>query len=76
MSDEHVPDTPDSDTSLPQSGVEMPQRTGIIQEFWLFLRENKAYWMIPILLVLLLMGGLLLLAALSPAASPFVYTLF
>ena len=47
--------------------------TGIIKEFWDFLCENKKFWLIPILIVLLLLA--ILLCA-SPAVSPFIYALF
>ncbi len=43
-------------------------------EFFLFIRENKAWWMIPIVLVLGLIG--LLVALSSTGAAPFIYTLF
>ena len=47
---------------------------GIVGEFWEFLRENKKFWLIPILLVLGLLAALLLA---SPSAlSPFIYALF
>ncbi|TWT93642.1 DUF5989 family protein [Neorhodopirellula pilleata] len=46
----------------------------LFSEFCLFIKENKAYWMIPILLTLALVG---LLATLSTTgAAPFIYTLF
>lgn len=46
----------------------------LIGEFWVFIKENKAWWMIPILLVL---GGLGILVVLSSTgAAPFIYTLF
>ena len=38
------------------------------------LRENKKWWLLPIVLVLLLFGVLLMLGA--TAAAPFIYTLF
>jgi hypothetical protein len=44
-------------------------------EFWSFLRARKKYWLLPILLVMLLFGGLLLLAQ-TAAIAPFIYTLF
>ncbi len=47
--------------------------SGIIKEFWEFLCENKKFWLIPILLVLLLLA--ILLCA-SPAVTPFIYALF
>ena len=49
-------------------------RGGPVGEFWRFLRHNKKWWLIPILVVLLSFGVLLLLA--STGAAPFIYTLF
>jgi len=46
-----------------------------LQEFWLFVRTRKKYWLLPIIIVLVVMGGLLFLAGES-AVAPFVYTLF
>ena len=46
----------------------------LLQEFWLFITENKKWWMIPILLVLGLVGMLVLMG--STGAAPFIYTLF
>ena len=43
-------------------------------ELWAMLRNNKKYWLIPIVLVLLLLGGLVLLS--GTAVAPFIYTLF
>jgi hypothetical protein len=43
-------------------------------EFIAMLKENKKYWLIPIVLVLLLFGVLIILG--STAAAPFIYTLF
>jgi len=47
---------------------------GLLGEFWLMLRENRKFWMIPLILVLLGFGLLLLLG--GTAAAPFIYTLF
>ena len=44
------------------------------KEFFLFLKENKKWWLIPILLVLALMG--LLVALSGSAVAPFIYPLF
>ena len=46
----------------------------LIREFILFIKENKAWWMIPIVLVLGLIGILVVLS--STGAAPFIYTLF
>jgi hypothetical protein len=45
------------------------------KEFWEFLKYNKKFWMLPILLILILIGGLLILAK-GSAVAPFIYTLF
>jgi len=44
-------------------------------ELWRFLRARKKFWMLPIILVVLLIGGLLVLAQ-GSAVAPFIYTLF
>jgi len=50
-------------------------KLAVLSEFWSFLRENKKFWMLPIVLVLLLLGVLLVLAQ-GSAVAPFIYTLF
>ena len=47
----------------------------VLREFWDFLREQKKFWLVPIVLVLVLFG-LLILFAQSSAVAPFIYTLF
>jgi hypothetical protein len=47
---------------------------GVIRELWLFLRDNKKWWLLPILAVMLLFGLLVLLS--GSGAAPFIYTLF
>jgi hypothetical protein len=46
-----------------------------LAEFWAFLRERKKYWLVPIVLFLLVFGGLILLTQ-GSAVAPFIYTLF
>ena len=46
-----------------------------LRELWKFMRARKKYWLIPIVLILLLIGGLLVLAQ-GSAVAPFIYTLF
>lgn len=53
--------------------AEKPQ-AGIVSEFFEFLRDNKKWWLSPIIIVLLLAGLLALLS--GTAAAPFIYTLF
>lgn len=50
------------------------QDIGMVREFWYFLKHNKKWWLLPIVLVLLGLGVLVLLS--SSAAAPFIYTLF
>ena len=49
------------------------RRMSIIGEFWEFLKYNKKWWLLPILIVLLLMGILVLLGA--TGIGPLIYTL-
>jgi len=46
----------------------------LLAEFWHFLRQNKKWWLLPIVLVLMLLGVLTFLSA--TAAGPFIYTIF
>lgn len=43
-------------------------------ELWQFLKSNKKWWLLPIVLALLLAGVLAFLS--GPAAAPFIYALF
>jgi uncharacterized protein DUF5989 len=47
----------------------------VIGELWQFIRENKKYWLAPIVITLVLVGFLLVLAK-SSAIAPFIYALF
>ena len=46
-----------------------------VSELWLFMRVRKKYWLLPIILVLALFGGLIVLTQ-GSAVAPFIYTLF
>ncbi len=46
---------------------------GIIKEIWAFLRIRKKFWLAPIILALLLLGGLIILGSSAGVASPFIY---
>jgi hypothetical protein len=46
-----------------------------LKDFWLFLKERKKYWLIPIIIVLMLVGILIVFGG-SSSVAPFVYTLF
>jgi hypothetical protein len=46
-----------------------------IAELWSFIRIRKKYWLLPIIIMLTLFGGLIVLTQ-GSAIAPFIYTLF
>jgi hypothetical protein len=48
---------------------------GFIKELLVFLRVRKKLWLAPIVLVMVILGGLLILAQ-GSVVAPFIYTLF
>lgn len=48
---------------------------GILIEFWDFIKVRKAWWLIPIILMLILFGIIIIFSQ-SSAVSPFIYALF
>ena len=46
-----------------------------LKELWRFLRARKKFWLLPIIIVMLLVGGMIVLAQ-GSALAPFIYTLF
>ena len=46
-----------------------------IKEFWEFLKVRNKYWLLPIIIVLVLFGGLIILSQ-GSAVAPFIYTIF
>jgi hypothetical protein len=46
-----------------------------LQEFWRYMRVRKKFWLVPVLLVLVVFGGLIVLAK-GSAIAPFIYTIF
>ena len=46
-----------------------------IKEFWEILKLRKKYWLLPIIIVLVLFGGLIVLTQ-GSAVAPFIYTIF
>jgi hypothetical protein len=63
----------DNLSQFEQEAAKQPS-AGIFSEFWDFLRYNKKWWLLPILVVMLLLGALVLLS--GSGAAPFIYTLF
>jgi hypothetical protein len=46
-----------------------------VLELWAFMRERKKFWLLPIVLILMLFGGLIVLSQ-GSVVAPFIYTLF
>ena len=46
-----------------------------LKEFWEFLRIRKKYWLLPIIIVLVLFGGIIILSQ-GSVVAPFIYTIF
>ena len=46
-----------------------------IKEFFEFLKVRKKYWLLPIIIVLVLFGGLIIISQ-GTAVAPFIYTIF
>jgi len=47
---------------------------GFLSELWHFIKTNKKWWLLPIVVVLLVLGVLILLS--GTGLAPFIYTLF
>ncbi len=46
-----------------------------IAELWAFMRIRKKFWLLPIIVVMVLFGGLIVLTQ-GSAVAPFIYTVF
>jgi Family of unknown function (DUF5989) len=62
----------DKQTEFEKSGKQ--KDIGLFGEFVGMMKQNKKYWLIPLVLILILFGVLIILG--SSAAAPFIYTLF
>jgi hypothetical protein len=47
---------------------------GFFAEFWSFLKTNKKWWLLPVIIVFLILATLIFLS--STGLAPFIYTLF
>jgi hypothetical protein len=50
-------------------------KLSVVSELWQFLKVRKKWWLAPILIVLLLLGGLIILTQ-GSALAPFIYSIF
>ena len=46
-----------------------------VADLWTFIRQHKKFWLPPFLIVLIIFGGLLILAQ-GSAVAPFIYMIF
>jgi hypothetical protein len=54
--------------------LEDEEEDSLVAQLWLFMKEEKKWWLAPILVVVALLFGLLIFA--DTPAAPFIYTLF
>lgn len=47
----------------------------LMNELWDFMKERKKWWLLPVVLVMVIVGGLLVFAQ-GSALAPFIYTIF
>ena len=70
MSDAPESDSPKDFTAQAKEG----ESSSLAAEFWDFLKDNKKWWLAPIVISILGLGALVMLG--GTAAAPFIYTLF
>jgi hypothetical protein len=46
-----------------------------MSDLWLFMRQQKKFWLAPIIVVMMVLGALIIFAQ-GSAIAPFIYTLF
>lgn len=49
-------------------------RQGLLLDYWHFIRSNKKWWLLPIIVAIMLVGVLMIMG--QGALAPFIYTLF
>lgn len=47
----------------------------LVGELWQFMRARKKFWLLPIIIIMLALGGLIVLTQ-GSAVAPFIYTIF
>ena len=51
-------------------------KQSILREFWLFIKHEKKWWLIPLFVIGIVLGAILLLSQSAPWLAPFIYPLF
>lgn len=47
----------------------------LLKDLWGYMKENKKFWLAPVIVIMVLLGGLIVFAQ-GSAVAPFIYTLF
>ena len=63
----------DQKSEFEQAAAEK-QRGGFVGELWTFMKENKKWWLLPLVVALLIFAALIFLS--GTGVAPFIYTLF
>ena len=72
--DQSMSRDPENDSGRDFASRSDGERTGLVREFVDFLKNNKKWWLAPIVILIVIFGLLVLLS--GTAAGPFIYTLF
>jgi len=62
-------------SSLENVAAVAEAQVDFLAEFWRFLRVRKKFWLLPILIIMAMFGGLVVMFH-GSAVAPFIYTLF
>lgn len=54
----------------------MPKNKTLFEEIWNFLKQRKAWWLIPMIIIFLLAGILIIFGTSGSTLSPIIYALF
>jgi len=57
-----------------ERATERSHGSNLLADFWHFLLQNKKWWLVPLLIILLALSALMLLS--TTGVAPFIYTLF
>jgi hypothetical protein len=49
--------------------------SGLLKEFWLFLKAEKQWWLVPMLVVMAIVGTFVVLTFVFPGFAPFIYAI-
>ena len=50
-------------------------RFSVLKQFWLFIKEEKKWWLLPLIFIIIVFG-LLLIFTQGSAVAPLIYTIF